>query len=208
MGSLACPPPSSRARRAAPCRACRAQVARALVGLIVVAAFPVNHVPARSAALDLLFPPSAPQHPGSSGSGSGSIDGELEPPAAAYTAETLVFCGAATAIALCVSDLGEPCAGGGWVAAPAALSQPQSAPDPYLPSPLAPMHAGLMFQLVGGTAAAVLIFGIPGALLLRQAADTPEGGVGRAALWAGGGALELLTLASWGATLYNLSGRA
>lgn len=46
------------------------QVSRALVGLIVVAAFPVNHVPARSTALDLL---------GRHGDG-------------AYAAETLAFC--------------------------------------------------------------------------------------------------------------------
>ena len=68
-----------------------------------------------------------------------------------------------------------------------------------------------MFQLVGGTAAAVLIFGIPGALLLKAAAEggtgggSEAGGGRRALLLAAGVALELITLTSWGATLYNLT---
>lgn len=66
-----------------------------------------------------------------------------------------------------------------------------------------------MFQLVGGTAAAVLIFGIPGALLLKAAAEANSGGEAgggrRALLLAAGVALELITLTSWGATLYSLS---
>lgn len=61
---------------------------------------------------------------------------------------------------------------------------------------------------MGGTAAAVLIFGIPGALLLREAAARgADGGGGRGGaggLWAAGVALELLTLASWAATLSML----
>lgn len=121
-----------------------------------MAAFPVNHVPARSTALDLV---------GSHSPG-------------AYAAETVAFCGLATAIALSVSDL------------------------------------GTMFQLVGGTAAAVLIFGIPGALLLKAASSPPptaaaaaEPGWRRRGLWAAGAALEALTVASWAVTLYNLAGQ-
>lgn len=67
-----------------------------------------------------------------------------------------------------------------------------------------------MFQLVGGTAAAVLIFGIPGALLLKAATESGgegQGGGRRALLLAAGIALELITLTSWGVTLYNLMGQ-
>lgn len=112
------------------------------------------------------------------------------------------------------------------------------------------LAAGAMFQLIGGTAAAVLIFGIPGALLLKSsydqhtvaAANSPghslQQGVGtpgagstslqepllqpecqpdsaaqqqqQAWRWWGcrkfwaGAALEVVTVASWGVTLYNL----
>lgn len=69
---------------------------------------------------------------------------------------------------------------------------------------------GTMFQLVGGTAAAVLIFGIPGALLLKAATESGSEGRGggrRALLLAAGIALELITLTSWGVTLYDLMGQ-
>ncbi len=108
------------------------QAARAMVGLIVIAAFPVNHVPARSTILEFVShhltpqggPPAATRGSGSSGSGSSrsksassstgssssSSSGagqEVEVPGSAYTAETLLFCGVSTAIALSVTDLGE-----------------------------------------------------------------------------------------------------
>ena len=143
-----------------------------MVGLIVIAAFPVNHVPARSTILEfvshhLLAP--QPGLPGSastggsrasSGSGSGSgnkassskasgspargsrassrasstgsraagpsssSDRQAELPAGAYTVETLLFCGLATAIALSVTDLGE---GGGRAAAAACFMRAAAA---------------------------------------------------------------------------------
>ncbi|PRW39208.1 transcriptional regulator [Chlorella sorokiniana] len=171
------------------------QAARVMVGLIVIAAFPVNHVPARSTILEFvshhLAPPAAAGADDSSsrrtsssggsggsrgiGSGGGRSSGDgqqSELPAGVYTAETLLFCGVATAIALSVTDL------------------------------------GTMFQLVGGTAAAVLIFGIPGALLLKAATEggsEGQGGGRRALLLAAGIALELITVTSWGVTLYNLT---
>lgn len=61
-----------------------------MVGLMVVAAFPVNHVPARSTILGLA------RH----------VTGARELPGSAYTLETLAFCLVATGIALEVSDLG------------------------------------------------------------------------------------------------------
>lgn len=67
-----------------------------------------------------------------------------------------------------------------------------------------------MFQLVGGTAAAVLIFGIPGALLLKAATEgggEGQGSARRTLLLAAGLALELITVTSWGVTLYNLMGQ-
>lgn len=93
----------------------------------------------------------------------------------------------------------------------AASAQPTPASAPLITQPLLrATPTGTMFQLVGGTAAAVLIFGIPGALLLKAA--TEEGGEGqgsgrRALLLAAGLALELITVNSWGVTLYNLMGQ-
>jgi len=98
-----------------------------MVGLIVIAAFPVNHVPDRPTILEFVSHPLTPQGSppavasGSSG-GSGSrsrlanssirssssgAGQEAELPASAYTAETLLFCGVSTAIALSVTDLGK-----------------------------------------------------------------------------------------------------
>ena len=116
----------------------------------------MNHVPARSAALDLAA------------RASGAASAEALPPAA-WAAETAAFCGVATVVAAATDDL------------------------------------GTLFQLAGGTAAAALIFGIPGALLLREAAGAPPGGA-RTGLAAAGAALAGLTLASWAATLTTLPG--
>lgn len=63
--------------------------------------------------------------------------------------------------------------------------------------------------------AAVLIFGIPAALLLKAAAEQQlppgvgeaEGAAQRGGLWAAGTALGVLTVASWAATLTSLAGR-
>lgn len=143
----------------------RPQFARAAVGAIVVAAFPVNHVPARSTALDL-----AARLAGGTERDRAAMQSD-----GAYAAETLLFCGAATAVAVSVTDL------------------------------------GALFQLIGGTAAAALMFGVPGALLLQAALERPaleqHQQWSRLGVFAAGAALEVLTLASWGATLYNMYGR-
>ena len=95
------------------------QAARALVAVIVVAAFPVNHFPARSTILDFVRQlrggsgSSSSRSSSSGSSGAGSSAGEL--PASAYAAETLAFCLLSTGIALEVSDLGEWV--DGWMAA-------------------------------------------------------------------------------------------
>ena len=105
-----------------------------MVGLIVIAAFPVNHVPARSTILEFVSHHLTPQPAGaasssssssnsagshgtsgssSSGNGSSRSSGggcssqQVELLASAYTAETLLFCGVSTAVALSVTDLGE-----------------------------------------------------------------------------------------------------
>ena len=94
------------------------QVARGMIGLIQIAAYPVNHFPARAAIRELLHLAT-----GVNCGGPGFV-----------ALETLAFFGATLALALVCSDL------------------------------------GTIFKLLGGTCGSVLIFMMPGALLVQYAA--------------------------------------
>jgi sodium-coupled neutral amino acid transporter 7/8 len=91
------------------------QVARGVVGLLQIASFPINHLPARNAARDIVS----------------CITGSVPGGRSFVIVETVLFFFTTLAISLLVTDL------------------------------------GAIFSVVGGTCGSVIIFGVPGVLLLK-----------------------------------------
>lgn len=91
------------------------QIARGVVGLLQIASFPINHLPARNAAKDILT----------------CLVGSVPGGKLFTIVETVLFFATTLAISLLITDL------------------------------------GAIFSLVGGTCGSVIIFGVPGILILK-----------------------------------------